>query len=185
MVRKGSEAGFTLVEALIVVALTATLATMGASLLLQGNRFFMLTRTRLDLQKQARGTMYVMTREIRQAQSNSIVIDRVSASQPYYSRITFTKQQGTPMMIYQNGNLLCLATNASAVTLTVGGNLVCKTSGGGQAQTLSKNLQYMAFTFPRSDDMTILSVSMTIQSTIYQGRTKALHMASEKVQIMD
>ncbi len=43
----------------------------------------------------------------------------------------------------------------------------------------------MAFTFPRSDQLSILSVSMTLQENIYQGRTKALHMASEQVQVMN
>ena len=33
--------------------------------------------------------------------------------------------------------------------------------------------------------MTIVSVSLTLQTSIYGGQTKALHMASEKVQVMD
>ena len=33
--------------------------------------------------------------------------------------------------------------------------------------------------------MGLLSVSMTLQQGIYQGQTKALHMASQQVRIMD
>ena len=33
--------------------------------------------------------------------------------------------------------------------------------------------------------MDIISVSMTLQESIYEGKVKALHMASEKVRVMD
>jgi hypothetical protein len=56
---------------------------------------------------------------------------------------------------------------------------------GNVSTTLSKNLAYLAFTFPRSDDMTIVSVSMTLKESIYGGMTKALHMASERVRVMN
>ena len=185
MVTMRPKAGFTLMEAMLSVAIVGIVSGLGATLLLQANRYFVLGKARADLQKEARGIMYIMTRELRQAQNSTILISRASNSQPYYSRINFTKQQGTVVTLYQNGNLLCLATKASAFTLTQGGQPVCRTSGGGVATTLTKNLRYLAFTFPRSDDMTILSVSMTIQTSIYQGKTKALHMASENVRVMD
>lgn len=185
MVTRRREAGFTLVEAMIVVAIVGIMASMGALMMTQVNRYILLSNARIDLQREARGVMYIVTRELRQAQSASIVVDRASNGQPYFSRITFTKQQGTVVTILQNGNLLCLATGAGGFTLSSGGQLVCRTSGGGQAQTLTSDLRYLAFTFPRSDDMTILSVSMTLQKGTYQGQTKALHMASEKVQVMN
>ena len=166
MVKKRRSAGYSMIEIMMVVAILGIISSVGAQLLLQANRFFILTKTRGDLQREARGTMYVITREVRQAQSNSITLDRLSASQPFYSRITFTKMQGTTMTYQQNGNQL---------EQIVGNN---KT-------VLTKNLRYMAFTFPRSDDLTILSVSLTLQENIFQGQTKALHMASEKVRVMN
>ena len=158
--------GFTLIEIMMAVAIIGIIASVGASVLLQINRYFILTRTRTDLQKEARAAMYVITRELRQAQSNTIILDRASTSQPYYSRITFTKIQGTTMTFQQNGNKLQKVVGNSTITLT-------------------DHLSYLAFTFPRSDTMTILSVSMTLVENIYQGRTKALHMASEEVQVMN
>ena len=157
--------GYTLVEMMIAVAILGVMSSVAARLTLQVNRFFILTRVRLNLQREARGAMYVITRELRQGQANTIVIDQVTG-QPYYSRISFAKIQGQTMSFYQSG-----------------GNLMMRT--GTQTSTLSTHLIYLGFTFPRSEDMSILSVSMTLQESIYQGGKKALHMASEKVQVMN
>lgn len=158
-------AGYSLTEMMIVVAIIGILATVGGRILLQVNRYFIMTNARADLQREARALMYVINRNLRQAQSASITIDR-SASQPFCTRITFTKVQGTTMTFYQNGTTLV--------------QLV-----GTKTRTLSKNVKYLAFTFPRSDDLSIVSVSVTLEKSIYQGRTKSLHMASEKVRVMN
>jgi prepilin-type N-terminal cleavage/methylation domain-containing protein len=161
-----SSAGYTLVEAMLVVAILGILASAGAQMLLQVQRYFILTKTRADVQREARSAMYVITRELRQAQSSSITVDQV-ANQPFYSRITFNKtQDATKMYFYQNGNKL-IQQRGSNVT------------------TLSTHLVYLAFSLPRSDNLAIISVDMTIQEAIFQGQTKALHMASEQVQIMN
>ncbi len=182
-----SRAGYTLLEAMIVVAVIGIVASIGAKVMIQANRYFILTKARGDLQKQARAIMYIMTRELRQAQNSSIQLGQASASQPYYSSVTFTKEQGTQVTYYQNGNLLCAAENASAFTLTnAKGQRVCETTtAGAHITTLTSDLAYVAFSFPKSDDMTIISVSITLQTLINNGQEKALHMASEKVQVMD
>ena len=152
-------------ELLMVVAIIGALAMIGPPIYTQTMKFFILGNTKLSLQREARAAMYIMTRELRQAQSSTIVIDQV-ASQPYYSRISFTTSNGTVETISQNGTLLML-------------------TEGGTTSTLTKDLSYLAFTFPASDDMTIISVAMTLQEQIYGGALKALHMASEQVQVMN
>lgn len=158
--------GYSLVESLLVVAILGILASLAAGLLVQVSRYWSLTTARLSLQREARAALYVMGRELRQAQSASIVIDRYNTSQPFCSRISFQKTgQTTVRSFYQKGNQLIQL--------------------GGQPTVLSNSLAYFAVTFPRSDDMTIVSLSMTLQKSIYEGRTKALHMASEKAQVMN
>ncbi len=170
MVKKGGKilgaGGYTAVEMMLTVAITGILAGLGGSLILQTARFYLQGQARDALQKEARALMYVMTRELRQAQSASIVVSSYSSAQPYYSMITFTKEQGTTMSFFQYGNLL-------------------EQRWGSHVQILSRDLRYLGFTFPRSDDMTILSVSMTLQQATYQGQSQVLHMASEKVQVMN
>jgi hypothetical protein len=150
---------------LMAVAIIGVLASVGARVMLQVNRYFIMTNTRTDLQREARDLMSIINRNLRQAQSASITIDTVPG-QPFYSRLTFTKVQGTTMTFQLNGTTL---------TQTV----------GTKSRILTKNIKHLAFTFPRSDDLSIVSVSVTLEKAIYQGRTKALHMASEKVRVMN
>lgn len=149
----------------MVVAIIGILASVGSSIMLQINRYFIMTNTRAELQREARAAMYVMNRNLRQGSIGSIVIDR-AASQPFYSRLTFTKINGPQMIFSQSGT-----------------NLV--QTVGNKTRILTKNVKYIAFTFPRSDDLSVISVALTLEKQIYQGRTKALHMASEKVRVMN
>ena len=111
--------------------------------------------------------MYLLTRELRQAQSNTITISQATG-QPYYSQISFQKfgSAQTALTYSQSGSNLTL-------------------SNGINTSTLTTNLAYLAFTFPHSDDMTIVSVSLTLQKHIYGDQFKALHMASERVRVMN
>ena len=158
--------GWTLVEMLIAVAIVGAIATLAPTIITQTTRFFLLHNTKLQLQEEARSIMYLVTRELRQAQSNTIIVNQING-QPYYSQISFQKiGSATTMKFTQNGSKL-IVTNGINVT------------------TLTTNLAYLAFTFPKSDDMTIISVSLTLQKLIYGGAFKALHMASERIRVMN
>lgn len=163
--------GVTLMELMITVGIISVVFSIAAPILTQVNRQFILNRTRIGLQQEARATMYIITRSLRQAQGASITIDRANANQPFYSRITFTKQQATQGV-------------SPTLTFQQEGTALNQVIGSGR-RPLSRNLKYLAFTFPRSDDMGIISVSLTLEKQIFEGRTKALHMASEKVRIMN
>ncbi len=157
--------GWTLTELAITAAIIGMVAMVAPQLISQSTKIFVLARAKLELQREARAAMYLITRELRQAQSSTIIIDQING-QPYYSRIRFTKIQNANVTIAQTG---------SSLQLTIGNDVT----------TLTKNLSYLTFTFPRSDDMTIISVALTVQEQIYGGLYKALHMASERVRVMD
>jgi len=157
--------GVTLMEILMVVAIIGIVAMIAPPMISQTAKVFVLSKAKLELQREARAATYVITRELRQAQSNTIIIDQASG-QPYYSRIQFIDIQGASVTIAQKGTSLLLTKGIDVTTLT-------------------NNLAYMSFTFPRSDDMTIVSVALTLQEQIYNGLYKALHMASEKVRVMN
>lgn len=166
MVTKRGNAGYTLIEVMLVVAIIGLVASIGAGVLIQINKAFILSKARIEIQEQARGAMYIITRELHEAKVATIVIDRSSATQPFYSRITFTKIQGQQVRFNQVGNSLHIIK-------------------GNNDSIITRDLAYLAFTFPRSDDMSIVSVSMTLEKRIYQGQIKTLHMASEQIQVMN
>ena len=158
--------GFTLGEIMIAMAILGIIILGISEMLQQSSRFFILNRARLELQNEARSIMTLMNRNIRQAKANSVKIDQVSG-QAYYSRITFDTVDNIAFKFYQDAKELWM-------------------ESGTNKKQLSENTRYMAFAMPRSDDMTILSVSLTLEKVIYiHNRQMALHMASEKVRIMN
>jgi uncharacterized protein (TIGR02599 family) len=156
--------GFTLVEIMIAVAIMGVLVTVGSQMYVQVQRFFFLSNARVALQRDARAAMIVITRRLRQAQSATLVIDQ-AASQPYYSRISFTDIDGHTVRFYQSAKTLYVVDTST--------------------RALSTDLRYVAFALPKADDLGIVSVSFTLEKATYEGQTKALHMASEKVRIMN
>ncbi len=157
--------GFTLVETIITASILSLLALVIVPLLVHSTRFFLLNRTRVELQRDARVCLAIMTRSLRQASSATVSISQ-AAGQPYYSQISFTDVGGVPFVYSQSGTLL-------------------RETRAGVTKTLSDDLRFLNFYFPRSDDMTIVSVSLTLEKAIYEARTKALHVATERVRIMD
>jgi hypothetical protein len=124
-----------------------------------------MNRTRVELQRDARAALAAVTKALRQASSSTIVINQ-GAGQPYYSQISFSDVGGVSYVYRQNGTLF-------------------EELRGAQSRTLTDDLRFLNFYFPRSDDMTIVSVSLTLEKAIYEGKTKALHVATERVRVMN
>lgn len=157
--------GLTLTELMIVIAVSGAVFMLGSQMLTQINRFIKLSQARIELQREARAIFSLITRNLRQAVADTILIDRASG-QPPYSRISFNTVDGKQFMFYQSGK-----------------NLVMQTPQ--ETKTLSADVRYLAFTPPRTETLSIISISLTIEKGIYEDRVKALHMASEKVMVMN
>jgi prepilin-type N-terminal cleavage/methylation domain-containing protein len=157
--------GYTLIELSIVAAILGILTALGPDIILSINRLFFLSRAKIETQQNLRANHSLINRFLRQASENSIIIDKASG-QPPYSRITFTKIQGDVMKFYQNNNELIMSEN-------------------GVERVLASNLRYLAFSFPRSDNLSIVSVSMSMETKTYQGMSKSLQMSTEKVRVMN
>lgn len=157
--------GYTLTEVMISVAIIGILSTVGPPIFIQMQRFYIQTTARNDVQRDARQSLDIINRFLRQAKSITIVIDSLSG-QPPYSRISFTSANDESISIWQNGTKLYM-------------------SKGATTSVLAKDLRYIAFVFPRTDDTSIVNVSMTMEQKSYEGTTKALELSIEKVRVMN
>lgn len=158
-------------ELMVAVAIMGVVMIGAPQFFTRIYQFIRLTQARSEIQKNARGALANINRELRQAVASSIVIDQVSG-QPPHSRITFTryKPDGSTAEVsyYQSGK-----------------KLYQSFSGSSSGRLVAENLRYLAFSYPRTDDDAIISLSVTFERETYEGGTKALQMAVEKVRIMN
>jgi prepilin-type N-terminal cleavage/methylation domain-containing protein len=159
--------GFSLSELMIVVAIIGIIASIAPRFLVSMTRFIKINTARTEITRYARTTLELINRKLRQAVSTSVTLSRENASQPPYSKLTFTTIDGDTFQYYQLGNSLYSIVN------------------GGAARKLSEALRLISFSYPRSDDDTIISVSVTFEKGTYESKTKAIQMAIEKVRIMN
>lgn len=157
---------FTLIELMGVVVIVSILIISGVPILRSMNENIMMSQTRLKLQQDARNIMSILNRFLREAKASSIIISRYDSSQPFCSYIRFTTIDLKTYQFYQVGKRLIVAE-------------------GNTTSVLSEDIRYVAFTFPDSSNMYIVSVSITFEKDLFAGRKKAIHVASEKVRVMN
>lgn len=157
--------GYTMLEMMLVVAIVGILASIGPTLLIGIQNFFLMTTARFEVQRDARATLDTVNRYMRQAVAGTVVIDTPSGQGPY-SRVRFRHIDGRYMEFRQSGSSLIQVINSNTSTVT-------------------KNLVYIAFTYPRTDDPSIISVSITMGKNIQLGRRKVLELTIQKVRIMN
>jgi len=157
--------GYTLTELMMVVAILGFMATVGPGVMVNAQRFFLQSLSRVAIQRDARAGLSIMNRFLRQAKATSIVIDTPDNG-PVYSRITFEIADGRTMSFWQDGSTLYQKVeNATS--------------------PLSKNLRFVTFTMPRTDNVSIMSVSMTMEKSTYEGGAKALELTIQKIRVMN
>lgn len=157
--------GYSLVEVLMVVAIIGILSTVGPTLLIQMQNFFLMTSARYEIQRDARTTLDTVNRGLRQAVATTVVMDTPAGQGPF-SRIRFRHVDGTYMEFRQSGSSLIMVR-------------------GTTQSIISKNLVYIAFTYPHTDDTSIISVSITMGKQIQLGRRKVLELTIQKVRVMN
>lgn len=150
----------------MTVAILGILALVGPRMLTVMYQFFNQSMARTDIQRDIRVSLDVMDRQIRQASAATVNISQ-DTGQPPYSKITFTTVDGVAMTYKQ--------VNHTLVQIT----------GIIEKSPWIDNIEYIAFSYPRTDDNTVISISLTLQKKTYSGRSTALQMAITKVRVMN
>ncbi len=158
--------GLTLVELLVVISVLGIVSLVVPQILLNVYRFYRINRAQVELQQQARVIMELVTKHLRNAVSDTIKISN-EPGEPYYSKIEFQTVDGSTVCYYQSNRKVYQTVNNITKPLS------------------NKNVVYLAFTFPQSYNLGIVSVSFTLEEYVYEIKYKQLHMASEKVRIMN
>jgi prepilin-type N-terminal cleavage/methylation domain-containing protein len=157
--------GYSLVELMLVVAILGVISSVGPLLMNQLQNFFLMSDARTEIERDARASLDIINRELRQAKSSTIILDAKSGNPPY-SRIRFTHVNGNGMSFYQDGAKLMM-------------------TNGTDQNILTKNLVYIAFTFPQTDNPTIVSTAISMGKNIQLGRRKVLELTIQKVRVMN
>jgi prepilin-type N-terminal cleavage/methylation domain-containing protein len=160
-----SRLGYTLTEMMMVVAIVGILATVAPTMLIQMQNFFMMTSARYEIQRDARTTLDTVNRYMRQAVATTVVMDTPAGQGPF-SRIRFRHVDGRYMEFRQQGSKLIQVI-------------------GSAESVVSNNLIYIAFTYPHTDDTSIISVSITMGKNIQLGRRKVLELTIQKIRVMN
>ncbi|OGF55360.1 MAG: hypothetical protein A2452_02655 [Candidatus Firestonebacteria bacterium RIFOXYC2_FULL_39_67] len=165
MIIKKGKKGYTLVEVMMVVAVMGIVLSGTFGLLINFTRFWRVSQAKLDIQRDARRSLSLMNKKLRQAQQSTISIDQGTGAPPW-SRISFTDNNGVAISYYQSGDRLYQ--NVS-----------------GQLMILGENLKTLRFSYPNTDDGTLLGVSVCFEKATYEGGSKSLQMSIEKVRVMN
>lgn len=150
---------------MITAAILGVIIAGFAVLITNLTKFWRLTWARTEVQKEARRTLSLMNKNMRQAQASSVTIDQLS-NNPVWSKITFTKTSGETVVYYQDGAKLYQTVS-------------------GTTTQLAEYLRTLTFSYPDSSDTSIISVSLCFEKATYEGATKALQLSIEKVRIMN
>lgn len=153
-------------ELVIVAGITGIIGCVVAVLLGQGLKLWFLNRAQTNIQQQGRTVLSLITRDVRQGQASTFVIDRYASNQPPYSRLTFTTISGRNISYYQNNTKLFMTAD-------------------GKTTTISSQLRTIMFAYLRTDNDNILNISLITEQATYEGAAKALQLSIEKVRVMN
>jgi prepilin-type N-terminal cleavage/methylation domain-containing protein len=159
-------AGLTLAEIMVSIAILGVIFAIAPKVMIDTYRFFRLAMGRSEIQRDARASLDMINRQLRQAKASTVIVSS-ETGQPPYSKVTFDTVDKSTVSFWPDGKTLKM-----------------RTASGG-TRKLAENLRYIAFTYVSSDNDNIMSVSVTFEKDVYAGKTKALQMAVEKVRIMN
>lgn len=161
MVRRSD--GYTLTEVMMVVAIMGIISSASALVMQKTFQTKMMADALSTIQEGAFTSFDVISKLLRQGSVASVVIDRLDANQPPWSRIAFSNPNtGRSFTFYQKGQTLYFGNNPQLT-----------------------NLRALTFTYPNSASPKVISVSMTFEKSTGSGHSKAIQLFIQKIHIQN
>jgi len=165
----GLQAGFTLAEIMVTVAIVGILGLVGTNLVSSAYKAWRLSEARTEAQRDARTTLTLMQKFVKQASAASLAMDSLNASEPPYSRLQFSTPGGDVYQFYQQQGAVVMARTPVSGTATT--------------TVLAKNLRYMAFSYANTNQPNLVNVATCFEVKTLSAQSKDFFMSLEKIEI--
>ena len=147
------ERGFTLIELMMAVALLGIGTTFMTILFLKGYQNWKSSFDTMILQRNIRLTLGKVSKALREARPGTVVIDRLAATEPMFSRIAFTDGRGRGWVIWQESRRIVMLeplANGTSVTTFV-----------------AADIDALSFVYPSFHDLSLIDVGITGRKVPY------------------
>lgn len=158
--------GWTLIELCLGVAIVGFLSLVLATLVNNSIKIWHLDRARVAIQRDARGVLSLMIRNLREAKASSVTINSLDETQPPYSRISFTTIKGKTITYYQTQRRLYQNVD-------------------GKVSMVVENVRNLYFIYPQTSDDGVINLSLTLEREVIGARARIIHLNMEKVRLMN
>lgn len=163
---EANKKGWTLIELCISIAIVGFLSIVLATLVTNSIKMWHLAMARVAIQRDIRGALSLMIRNLRQARSSTVIINSLDDTQPPYSRISFTAINGKTITYYQAQRRLYQSVD-------------------GKTNMVVENVLNLYFTYPETNNDKIINLSLTLERKVIGAETKVIHLNMEKVRLMN
>jgi prepilin-type N-terminal cleavage/methylation domain-containing protein len=154
MPRPRSQSGFTLIEAMLAVAILGVIMVVVDKLILGGLMAWAYSKSSFSAQNDVRITREQITKQLHEASASSVVISRTGTAQPEGSMITFVDVQGNTFTYYQHLDTLRYTADWASGPL----------SATSESKTLIlSDLQRLRFYYPENKDYTKIGVMFQVE----------------------
>ena len=149
---------------MISIVIISIIGAMLTVLFSKWVRVWYLSKTNSEIQADARASIEVMDRNLRQAAASSVVIDRYDANQPPYSRVSFLKFS-QPIIYYQSGRNLYYVSTSTRI--------------------ISRSLDCVQFVYPSTLNNKVLNIAAAFEKKTYGTYRRAFQLSIQTVNIMN
>ena len=163
--------GFTLIEAMIVVGIIGILGALIAQLTLTGFRGWAYNLASYQIKQKVKNSRDLMINDLRYARSHTVEVSSLDATEPPFSRVTYTDVTGNARSFYQEDGKLISTYQRPGQTLTA-------------TEIIDGDLVRFHIYFPDIKDYTRLNIVLGLSRMPYKDAARPVRIdLSGKVEL--